>query len=747
MDLKDFTLGVAVALGLALVVFSSLARGRIEWASARLNVLVGAYLGWSLVGVAYSHYRFATISEWARLAAHVGLFWLVILSVQDMRQVRRIVGAAALAAIPMCVYAFLQSAGRDPVKWQISTARVFSFLGNATYLAGYLVLLLPLVVVVAWPRRESDGSAAPNGLAWTRFALSVAIAAMMVVALFLTVTLSPIIGFVLGAALGVALMLVRSRGRALRIAIPAAVAAAAVFVVCGYLLYLRMPPGQQKRVVQVIHLQDPSSKERTIIQRTGLEIFRTQPVVGKAYGTYGIYALERMAPSWYGELGHSSKMMFVPNYAHNELIEVLAEMGLVGAALFLAIIAAAYVAAFRVALRHPQPAWTALGIAIIVGMTAFLFQNLFGVTFRQTGTVTIFWLSLGLLAVAESRLKSPSEDAPGKVREYVARLSTPALAAAGVAMAATVVVIAWLAYRPVESNVLTKQAEREARAGRLQTAAMLADQGLALNPYSTVGNYLSAYAWGSLGDHKKSLAANERALALLPGNASVYYNIGVNYKELGRLEEARESIQRAIDLMPTAMRHHAAMAEVLLQMGKYKDALPYAQEAVRLEPRNVDAHLLVADVQSRLGNLAGTAAEMAEALRIAPTNVATLRQLATIYFRLGNYAAASDACYRWLRVEPDAVPAYVLLGASLYNQRKFTPASAALRKVVELDPSNLDARLRLGYSEVQLGRLKEANQQFQWLATNRPETPQGQKALALLESARRATSAARGAPR
>jgi len=745
MDLKDFALGVGVVAGLALVLFSSLARGSLSWTSARLNVLVGAFLGWAAVSIVYSQYRFATISEAARLAAHVGLFWLVILSVREMRQVRRIVFSATLAAVALCIYAFMQAAGSDPLKWGTSTTRVFSFLGNATYLAGFLVLLIPLAIAAAWvPARES-----PNGARLRRTATKMAsagffggAAVMMLLTLYLTVTISPIMGLVLGVGVATLAVIIRGGRRVARVAVPAIVVGLAMFAGLGYLGYQRLPTRDQERVLKVARFEDPLGKERGLIQRAGLEIFRQQPVVGKAYGTYAILALERLAPSWYADLGKSTRTMLVPNYAHNELIEVLAEMGGMGGLIFLALLATAYATAVRVALRHPEPERARLGVAIAVGMTAFLFQNLFGVTFRQTGTVTFFWLSLGFLSVAQSRLGMIGGEGPQPVlREYrFGRLPVPALGVVGIGLVGITVLVTWLGIRPVESNVLVRQAEREARWHRFQTAAELADEGLKLNPYSTLGYYISAYAWGSLGDHGRSLRANERALELLPGNASVYYNLGVNYKELGRLEEARNSFKRAIALMPTAMRHHAAMAEVLLQMHRYDEALTYAKEAVQLEPRNADVRLLLADVEARRGDLKATGAQMEKASQLAPSKVSVLRQLADFYFRSRNYNRVADVCSRWLRVDPSAFPAYMLLGASRYNQKDYAAARAAFLKAVELNPDDHGARLRLAYACIHVKDSAQAYQQLKWLVSKQPDTPEGKEAARLLQAGTREPS-------
>ena len=725
MDLKDFTLGIGVAAGLALVLISSLARGGLSWASVRLNAVVGAYLTVGVVSVIYSQYRFATISELAKLAGNIGLYWLVIFTVREMRQVRRIVGAAALAAVPVCIYAFMQASGRDPFQWSTSTTRVFSLFGNATYLAGFLVLLMPLVIAAGWPQRGEDARRRGWGI-WLVFAFSLLVAGMMLLSLYLTISLSPGIGLVLGVLLSVVLLLVRGGRRAAELAVPAMAAGLLLFLVVGYVGYTRLPRTHQKRVQQVLHLQDPYGKERGLIQGVGLDIFRKRPVVGRAYGTYAIYSLERLAPSWYADLGKSTSTMLVTNYAHNEFIEVLAETGVIGGLVFTTLILGAFVVSVWVSVRHPDPEWARLGLAITVGMAAFMFQNLFGVTFRQTGTVTFFWLSLGFLTVAQARARGPDAAAGLALKEVqFRRLRLPALGAVSIGAVALVAALGWLGLRPARSNVLLKQAEQEAKQGLFEAAALHADRALELNPYSSQGYYIAAYAWGNLGDHERSLKANRKALALLPGNATVYFNLGVNYKELGRLEEARESFQRAIELMPTAMRHHAAMAETLLAMGRYDDAIPYVSEAVRLDPDDVGGRLLLAELQARRGDQAAAAAQMEKALRLAPDAVSVLPKLAGIYLQMGDLEKAAKAGNQWLRLDPSNPDPRLVLAEVQRQRGDFAGAAAQMEEAARLAPGNVPVLRAL--TEFYFVRLRETDKAInaanRWLnlSPNEPE--------------------------
>jgi O-antigen ligase len=467
-DVKDAALTIAAALGLSVWLMTSLARGRLEWVTSRLNVLVIAFGVWAGASIFYSGYRHATISEFGRLAPQIGLYLLVVFSLRSTAQVGRLIAAACAAAVPVCVYGFMQAAGRDPISWDASPGRVFSFLGNATYLASFLVLVIPAAVAVGWPRRrasQKDGASGRSSWDIAVSAMFLGAAAMMMVCLYYSVTISPAVGLVFGTVIAGAIGVVRGGRTVVRAAAPWVVLALVVAGGSGVLAYRHLPKKQQKRVEKVIHLKDPYGKLRRMQWSVALELFRERPLLGGGYGTFRAYSLERLSPAWYGTLRKSAKKMLVPSYAHNEYIQVLAGTGVIGGGIFFLLLAAMYATGWRVSVRHSDAGWRRIGLAITVGATAFVFQNFFGVTFRQAGAAMFFWLWLGVLAVAAASVSAPGEERrEPRVRQlHFAPLSSLRLVLAGLCLMCALMIVCWGAVRPVMSNMKLRSAKQQAR--------------------------------------------------------------------------------------------------------------------------------------------------------------------------------------------------------------------------------------------------------------------------------------------
>ena len=739
MDVKEVVLGLGAAFGLALWLVAGLARRRLSWASSRLNSAVLIYAAWAAISIAYSgRYWWVSLSEFARLAAHIALFWLAICSLRTTVQVRRVIGAACVAAVPIAVYAFMQKAGMDFIDWKTSSDRAFSFLGNPTYLAGFLILVIPMAIAIGWPRRESPQNEDAGRVGrWPRAASVLAFASvlLMLICLYFSVTLSAIIGLALGGLLALLLVLIRGGAEAARRAFVGLALLMLVLAPIAWLGYQRLPASQQERARMVLHLRDPYAAERSLHWRVALDIFRQRPLIGQGYGTFQVYSLERMASQWYQQSHRRAEGMLVPRYAHNEYLQVLAGTGLVGGITFAILLVAAYGLAFKIALKHPDEQWRRLGLGVIAGMTAFLFQNFFGITFRQTGSVTFFWLSLALLVVASAWLPRdrPDEHMP-RVRELrLPPVSTVRLALVALALAGALAVLAWVTIRPVLASVALRQAQAAAAAGDYPAAERLSQQALVYSPHTALAYYVLAFAQGQMNQLEKAVAASEKALALLPGNASAHYNLGVTYTKLGRFEEAERNFREAVRLQPTALLHQAAMAEVLVAQGRFDEAEVYARKTVELAPENPDCHLLLAEIASRKADLPATLEHLRQAARFGPNDVNIQRQLAELLLRMNRSEEAEPFCRRWVELDPNSDRAYRALGTCFFNRGDYAAAKTNFLRALQIKPRNVTARLNLAWTYGRLRNFDAAVRELRRVAQDHPRTPEGKEAKQFLE--------------
>jgi O-antigen ligase/tetratricopeptide (TPR) repeat protein len=743
-DVKDAVLGLGAALGIALWLVAGLVQRRLSWVRTPLLLFSLVYLLWAFVSVLYSGYPAVVIGEVGRLAAGIALFVLTVLSIRGLPQVRRIIGAACLASVPVSIYAFAQHSGHDFIAWShaAGAGRVFSFLGNPTYLGGFVMLVVPVTIAAMWSRQGARTAA--GTLARRLFpAFLIVSAAMMLLSMYFSFTIAAVIGLGLGAAFAFVLAVLRGGRKAIGTAVVALVAAAVVIALTAPVIYRYMPPGQQVRVQRVIHFQDPYGAERQLHWRTALKLFRQSPVFGRGYGAFRIYSLEQMTTEWYSQRQARESQMLMPGYAHNEYLQVLADTGAIGGLLFLALLVMLYATIIRVALRHPEAQWRRIALGLGAAVTAFLFQNLVGVTFRQSGAAMFFWLWMGVAAVGAASIPR-EEGALGRapVAEWHGgRRSWPAVIAAAAGAAAVLAALAWLSITPLVANMRVRLARALAADEHYREAIAVCDATLDLCPTSYLAQYVKAFAAGKIGDYETAAKANGEALRLAPGNASAYYNLGVSYKELHRYPDAEKAFREAIRLMPIK-QHYASLAETLFYAGRLDEAEQEARRTLEMDPADRDTpgnqqvRVLLAKIQAARGGQAMQAPRTVDDLRAAlkdlPRNVDLQSQLTVALIRQKRYREGLAEAQRWAQWDPASGEAYRAVGVCAFSIGDFATAKRAFQRQKELQPTNLKARLDLAFCCVKLRDYEEALAEFRYVAEHGGDSEEGKEARRVL---------------
>jgi tetratricopeptide (TPR) repeat protein len=79
--------------------------------------------------------------------SYIIIFFLALQGLRTREQLERLVTVAILVSLPIALYGILQHYDRDPLPWAASvTGRVASNMGNAIFVAAYLIMVVPLTL-------------------------------------------------------------------------------------------------------------------------------------------------------------------------------------------------------------------------------------------------------------------------------------------------------------------------------------------------------------------------------------------------------------------------------------------------------------------------------------------------------------------------------------------------------------------------------------------------------------------------
>jgi O-antigen ligase len=343
---------------------------------------IALFLAWAAVSALWAEDSGRIEIILPRYALNLILFLIVYAAVRNGRQAIMLTSAYVLGASVAGLFAVL-----GPRGWAgpNEVARATGTVGDANELAAVLIPAIVLALVLALV-------AARGPLA--RLA-AVGAAGVCMLALLLTLSRGGLVG--LGCAL-LATIAVGGRWRP----IAASLAVATALFTVGYFALVATPE-ERARVTEV-----QGGTGRTDIWTVGVRMVRAHPINGVGLGNFQTSSVHYLLEP--GALQRSDFIVDTPKVAHNTFLQVLAELGAVGFALFLAILAFSLSAALRAArafAAHGDHSMELLARGLLVSLVGILGADFFiSANFQKQ-----LWLLLGLCpALLVIARRSPTPD-------------------------------------------------------------------------------------------------------------------------------------------------------------------------------------------------------------------------------------------------------------------------------------------------------------------------------------------------
>jgi serine/threonine-protein kinase len=171
------------------------------------------------------------------------------------------------------------------------------------------------------------------------------------------------------------------------------------------------------------------------------------------------------------------------------------------------------------------------------------------------------------------------------------------------------------------------------------------------------------------------------ALAIRPGSAVAYYNLGEVLRFQNWLDEAIDYYGRALRLDPEHVWAHLNRGSLLAEMGFADEALDHFRQAARLDPRNVRAHLNLGDALKEQGRLDEALDHYQQAITLDPKDAAPQNGLRSVLMRRGRGRAVQVAWQKALEANPpehDAWFGYAELCMFLGEEEEYRRVRRAL---------------------------------------------------------------------
>jgi O-antigen ligase len=596
-----------------------------------------------------THESFAGL---ATIAAYAVLFLATRTVCRSAADCWRLLTAAAIAAAVTAGYGLVQVARLDPLRWSDESiigdyVRPLATLGHPNHVATYLTMAVPFVAIGAI-RAASQGRRGP----------AVALGGVGLLALAgIALTLSRAGWLAVGAVILLLLIGLWCCGHR-RVAL-AGVGFLAIGSAVGAAAFAGAGTDLRAALVQRVRTFGNSSG-RTLLWRTGWDMALERPFTGVGLDAFALaFGQHRPMAFWRLEWN------VTPTKAHNDAVQVLATQGFPGAAAALLVVVGLGFA-FRRAWHRTTDDSRHLALATVCAIVGFLIAGFFGFTVAATGSVFVICAGILVrLAEAKSQISNP------KTQSVHIPFGIWGLGL-GICL-----VVAWLGViQPFRADVCA------GRAVRLRAI-----------------------------DPTRALALNEEAIALHPGRATLWAELG---------ETARVVLPQTTD--PRVRQHLARRVQEA------------TAEAARLVPEAAVYHsrrgeLLLELAGDGLADPAAAAlSEFDAALARDPQNPRLMASAARAAWVCGRTDVANGYLNRGLALDPTESSLYATLGSMAAAEGRFEEAEARLTTSFRLawhgyEEGHLQALTLWCYCMTQLHRINDIEIVLQAVIARRPDWP------------------------
>jgi tetratricopeptide (TPR) repeat protein/O-antigen ligase len=297
------------------------------------------------------------------LFSYLVLFAALVANLRKRAQVDRAITIVIVTSLPISLYGIIQHYKLDPLPWGgDTTVRVTGNLGNAIFLAAYLIMAAPVGlgrVVTSFHAILTDPDTKRLPYNIVRAAVYIFVFAVNLVALYFSGSRGPWLGLMAGFFFFFVLLALHWRARTLTLVALGLAALLAVFLVVlnipnGPLETLRAKPGVG-RLGDVFDTQGGTGLVRVLIWQGVVQLVLPHPPIQQpngapdtwnairpliGYGPEALYvAYNRFYPP---DLGHHEARNASPDRSHNETWDAVANTGLLGLAAYLVLFVAVF---------------------------------------------------------------------------------------------------------------------------------------------------------------------------------------------------------------------------------------------------------------------------------------------------------------------------------------------------------------------------------------------------------------------
>ena len=634
---KELIAEILVLLALMFWCLKMINREEIKFISTPLNFPILSFIVICVASLIWSNSFFVSLKELPLFLAGPLLYFVITNNISDEHQIRRILNVLLIVGSVFGLYGILQYNGIDFSFWirNIGRQQVFGLFGNVNYFAEYLIVPLPLAISLFFATRNRTHK-------------------ILLLVGILAIGGSLILTFTRGSYLAIGISLIfmfflylASRGKGfIKENKKIFIFILALIILITFLFAIPNPLNKPGTVISKIKgrisisqfTKGSSLKRRKAIWGfTGMMI-KDRPFMGLGIGTYKYNSLKYQAKFFEQGQNRSLYPHGFATKAHNEYLQLWAELGIVGLGIFIWLIICYFNCGIKFLKKIKDDYKQGIIIGLMGAVVAVLVDGIFGFPLHLPATIILFWMALGLtVAFGESEKdgkkpeivlgnfnrenKKDKEKQDKKTRENnkqsnIARF-TPLLY---ILIIFLTIFLCVTVSRPFIARVYWYYANEKIKKENWNEAIRIDEKALRWDPY--LGELY--YDIGKILQNKElygiAIKYFDKATKYIDSH-NLPRDIAYNYLNRGLLDKGVAKLKQAISYQKTEKSMvplYTDLGNNYMRAGRYKPAEIAFKNALKINPKYVKARYGLAGAYLRQNKLEEGQEELEKVIELAP---------------------------------------------------------------------------------------------------------------------------------
>jgi len=613
---KETVSAVIILLALMFWGLKIISREEIKFTSTPLNLPILSFIAICVLSLIWSNSFFVSLKELPLFLAGPLLYFVITNSINDERQINRILDILLIVGSLFGIYGIFQYNGIDFSFWarNIGRQQVFGLFGNVNYFAEFLIVPLPIAVSLFFASRNK----------FKKILLLIATLAMGT-SLIATFTRGSYLSFGVSLIFMFFLLLI-SRGKNFIKNNKKIFIILVAIIIITFLFVVPTPLNKSGTVISKINsrisvtqlTQSSSIKRRIAIWKFTVLMIKDHPLLGSGIGSYKYNTLRYQAEFFAQGENRSLYPHGFADKAHNEYLQLWAELGIIGLGIFIWLIISYFSCGLKILRKIRDEYRQGIIIGLMGAMMAVLVDGIFGFPLHLPATIVLFWLALGL-TVAVGLLKDEVNAQEIKMIRENSSISRfkPLLY---IVIILLTIFLCVTVTRPFIARIYWYYGFKEIEKENWNKAIKTYEEALKWDPY--LGEIY--YDIGKILETKElygvAMEYFDKAEKYID-SPGLLQDFTLIYLKKGQLDKAAIKLKQAISYQPdekSMLPLYSELGNTYLQLERYKPAEIAFNNALKINPDFVNAHygLAGAYLKQNLSNEA--LIELQKVIELAP---------------------------------------------------------------------------------------------------------------------------------